>query len=97
MCIHLYKATGIKKNQGNRTPPKDYSKPPELTPTPQREIQEFPNKESKIIVLKMLRELQESTSNLRISGKQYKNKMRSSTKRKHKKRNRNFGAEEYND
>lgn len=64
MCRHLYKATKITKNQENRTQPKDYCKPPVnntiRSPT-KREIQEFPNEESKIIVLKMFRELYENT------------------------------------
>ena len=77
MCRHLYKATRITKNQENRTPPKDYCKPPVnntvRSPT-KREIQEFPrriqNNYSKNVQI-TVRE-----HNLRISGKQYKNKRR---------------------
>ena len=61
------------------SPPKEYSKPP-VTGPKEMEIQELPDKEFKIIVLKMLRELEKNTNNLALSGKQYKNKM-SSTKR----------------
>ena len=39
--------------------PKEYSKPPRTGPK-EMEIQEFPEKVFKIIVLKMLRELQEN-------------------------------------
>ena len=47
-------------NQENMTPPQEYSKFL-VTGPKEMEIQEFPNKEFKIIVLKMLRELQENT------------------------------------
>ena len=44
-------------------------------------IHEFPDKKFKIFVLKKLRELQENrVISLMKSGKQYKNKMRSSMK-----------------
>ena len=59
MCRHLCKATGIVKNQRNRTPSKKPKKLPVADPK-EMEIHEFPDKEFKIIVLKMLRELQES-------------------------------------
>lgn len=42
------------------TPPKEYSKPP-ITGPKEMEIQEFPNKGFKIIVLKIFRKLQEKT------------------------------------
>lgn len=48
------------KNQANVIPTKAYSKPPVNGPK-EMEIQEFPNKETKIIVLMMFRELQENT------------------------------------
>lgn len=52
------------------------------------EIQELPNKELKIIILKMLRELQNNTQkNITISGKQYK-KLKSSAKREKTKKNK---------
>lgn len=57
MHRYLCKYTGITKNQGNMTPPKLYSKPP-ATGIEEMEIQEFPNKEFKIIVIKILRKLQ---------------------------------------
>lgn len=53
-------ATGIMKKQRNMIPPKEYSKPPANSFT-QMEIQELSDKEFKIIVLTMLRELQENT------------------------------------
>lgn len=58
MCRHLCKTIGITKNQGNVTLPKEQSTFP-VTDLKGMEIQELPNKELKIIILKMLRELQE--------------------------------------
>ena len=51
---------GIMKHQRNTLPPKKHSKPP-VTDTEEMEIYELPDKECKIILLKMLRELQENT------------------------------------
>lgn len=48
------------KIQGNMFPPKKYSKPPVTGPT-EMEIQELPDKEFKINVPKMLKQLQENT------------------------------------
>ena len=61
MCRHLCQATGNKKNQGNMTPLKKDCKLPIIDPK-EVEIQELPDTEFKIIVLKMLRELQENSS-----------------------------------
>ena len=47
------------KNHGNMTPPKEYSKPPVVSPK-KMESQELPYKGFKIIALKMCRELQEN-------------------------------------
>lgn len=62
MSRSLHKATGITKNQGNMTSPKEHSKL--LVTDPQEmEIQELPNKEFKIMVLRMLRVLQKKQLN----------------------------------
>lgn len=50
-------ATGIMKNQGNMTPSKEHSKFPVNDPK-EMEIQELPDKESKIVVIKMLTKLE---------------------------------------
>lgn len=69
------------KNQGITTLLKEYSKPSVMIPK-EMEMQELPNKVFKIIILKMLRELQRTQiNNLTILGTQQKNKMRSSTER----------------
>ena len=60
MCRCLRKDTGITTNQGDMTLPKEYIKPP-VTGPKEMKIQEAPNKEFKIIVLNMLRELEENT------------------------------------
>ena len=61
MHRYLCKATGITKNKGNMTPQKEHSKL--LVPDPKEmEIQELPDKELKIIILKMLRELKDNTN-----------------------------------
>lgn len=52
----LRKDTGITTNPGDMTPTKEYIKPP-VTGPKEMKIQEAPNKEFKIIVLNMLREL----------------------------------------
>lgn len=52
MCRHLRKTAGITKNQGNGTT--------EGTDLKEIEVHELPDKEFEIIVLKMLRELQEN-------------------------------------
>lgn len=60
---------------------KEHSKLP-ITNPKETEIHELPEKEFKIFVLKMLRELQNSTDKqLSKIRKKYKNKMRSSTMR----------------
>lgn len=61
MHRHLCRATGIKENQGEMIPLKEYSKPPPHGPK-EMETQELPNKRFKINVLKILRELQENIS-----------------------------------
>lgn len=74
MCRHLYKAIGVMKNQGNMTPSKEYSEFPVTSPK-EMEIQEFPDKEFKIIVLMILKHCKRiQISNLNIPGKQHKNK-----------------------
>lgn len=73
------------KNQDNVTPPKDYSNLP-ITKPKNIEICDFPDKEFKVAVLRKLNELQENADNSVISGKQYMNKMKSLTKRNHKKK-----------
>ena len=60
MYRYPHKAMGIMKHQRNTLPPKKHSKPP-VTDTEEMEIHELPDKECKIILLKMLRELQENT------------------------------------
>lgn len=60
MCRHLCKAIGITKNKGNMTPSKEQSKLP-VTDHEEMEIWGLPDKEFKIIILKMLRELHEIT------------------------------------
>lgn len=57
------------------TPPTEHSKPL-VTHLKKIEIQELHDKEFRIIILRMLRELQD----LMKLGKQYTNKMRTSTK-----------------
>lgn len=54
------KVTGITKNQGNMTPLKECSKLLVMDPK-EVQIHKLPNKEFKIIVLKMLRVLTENT------------------------------------
>lgn len=48
------------KNQGNMTPPEEYSKPLETVPK-EMEVKELADKEINIIVLNMCRDLQENT------------------------------------
>lgn len=55
MHSHLHEATETTENQGNTIPPKKLPIPDHKA----MEIHELPNKESKTIGLKMLRELQE--------------------------------------
>lgn len=60
MGRYLHKAAEITKNQGNVTALKEYGKP--LVPSPKEmEFQESLNKVFMIIVLQMLRKLQETT------------------------------------
>lgn len=69
------------KNEGNLTPAKAQGPPPGTGPK-EIEFRELPDKEFKIILLKILRGLKESTNNhSMVSGKQYKNTMGSSTER----------------
>lgn len=59
ICRHLCKATRITKNPGNMTPPKEHSKVPGTDPQKMK-VQKMLYKKFKIIVLKMLREVQEN-------------------------------------
>lgn len=87
MCSLLCKALRIVKYQRNMALQKEDSKPPQTGPK-EMESQEVPGKEFKIIILMMHRELQEIwINNLNISGKQYKNKMKSATKTENIKKN----------
>ena len=54
MCRHLHKSTGIIRNQENMTLPKEHS---ELQVTNPKKWREWSDKELKIIVLKVLREI----------------------------------------
>lgn len=58
MNRQLHRTTGIMKNQGNRTPSKQHSKLP-VTDNKAMEIHELPDREFKIMALKMLREMKE--------------------------------------
>ena len=53
MCRHLFKATGMMKNQRYVTLAKEYSKLPVTSPK-EMESQKLSNKEFKIIVLSIL-------------------------------------------
>lgn len=55
------------KNQGNITPPKEPSMFP-ITDSKEMEAHELPSKELKIVVLKLLRELQENTDKLFVKS-----------------------------
>ena len=55
-----HKSTGITKNQGNMTSPKEHIQPP-ITGPQNMKTQELPDKELKIIVLKMLKKPCENT------------------------------------
>ena len=57
---NLHKPMGTMKNQGNMTLPKEHSKCL-VTDSKETEIQELPDKEFKIIVLKMLKQRQEKS------------------------------------
>lgn len=59
MGRQLCKPTVIIKNQGHMMLSKRYSKPPVTSPR-EKLIQELPSKEFKIIILKILRQLQEN-------------------------------------
>ena len=58
---HLCKATGVTKSQALTTPPKDHSKLSVADPK-EMDILKLPDKEFKIIILKMHREIQENTN-----------------------------------
>lgn len=55
MYRNLCKTTGITKNQRNVIPPKEHTRLP-VTDLKEMELCELPDKEFKIIFLKMLRE-----------------------------------------
>lgn len=67
------------KNQGNMTPSKERSKFP-VYDAKEMEIQELPEKEFKVIVIKMLIQLQKKYRQLIKSRKLHKNKMRNFNK-----------------
>lgn len=69
------------KNKGNMTPQKEHNKLPEIN-SKEMEIHGLSDKIFKIVVSKKLSELQDDTNKqLSKSRKQYKNKIRSSSKR----------------
>ena len=59
MCRHLHKATRITKNQETLTPPKEHGKSSNWSQDVK--IQEMSHRAFKIIIPKMLRELQQNT------------------------------------
>ena len=60
MQIHSQGYRNHEKNQENTSLPKEYSKPPTTAPR-EIELKEVFNKEFRIIILQMLRKLQENT------------------------------------
>lgn len=71
MYRQLHKATKITKSQRNLIPPKEYSNWPK-----DREIQELPNREFKIIIKGCSESYKTiQINNVTIAGKQYKNKI----------------------
>ena len=98
MCRRLPKVTGITKNQKNMTPPKEHSKYPVIDPK-EMMIHELPDKECKIIVLKVLREPQENTDKQfkEIKETIQKNEKFNKEIENIKRTKRNLGAQKYND
>lgn len=81
MHKHENKAIGIMMNLGNNICTKGIQHASRNW-LKEMKIQELPNKEFKTTVPQMIRDLQENTDKkVNVSGKKYKNKIRSSTER----------------
>lgn len=95
MCSLLCDALRIVKYQRNMALQKEDSKPPQTGPK-EMESQEVPDKEFKIIILMMHRDLDKQLKYIRKTIQEQNEKCNKD--RKHKKEsNRNFGVEEWND